>query len=416
MSRAVAPPYPPFRGTRRALTDAVRGGGGRVAGRLRTAGGARSLTDGSAAVDLVDAAVEASITAAWVSGELRPVPGGGWRLYEVTVHAPDRGDSPDPGLARRLPALGRRAAIVAAARDYFRAQGFLDVETPARVVCPGLEPHLRAFPAGAGRWLITSPELHLKRVLAAGAERIVEFARAFRDDELGPWHRAEFTLVEWYRAFAELGAIQSDCEGLVASCAAAARVEGASTLAGCDLTPPFERLTVREALRRHTGLDLAELQERDALAAALDARGMRTRADDSWDDLFFRVWIAEVEPLLGLGRPVFVQDYPASQAALARIRREPWGDVAERFELYIRGIEVANAFHELNDPEEQRARHEADRAARRAAGAPVYPLDEAFLGALVAGMPPASGIALGLDRLVALLLGAPDLDAISAFP
>ena len=134
-------------------------------------------------------------------------------------------------------------------------------------------------------------------------------------------------------------------------------------------------------------------------------RGSRPAPDDDWDTVFFRLWTAEVEPRLGHGRPALVCDYPASQAALARVRPDPEWPVAERFELYVKGIELANAFHELNDPAEQRRRHMADRGARRRLGAVVYPLDEAFLGALEAGMPPAAGIAFGLDRLVALLAG-----------
>lgn len=408
--------YPPFRGTRLALADAVRRGGGWVAGRLWARGIAPRLCDASAEIVLAGIDIDPTIEAAWVSGVLRSDPGMGWRLSDTTVHAPARGESPDPDMPQRLRFLRRRANVFTAARSYFREQSFLELETPARVVCPGLEPHLSAFPSGDDRWLITSPELHLKRALAGGAGRIVEFARAFRDDERGPWHRPEFTMLEWYRDFAGLEAIEEDCEKLVSACAIAPGVNIADALPACDLTPPFERLTVREALLRYTGLDLASLQQRDLLAAALQRRGTEAPEDDSWDDLFFRVWVSDVEPRLGLARPVFVRDYPASQAALARVRAETWGDVAERFELYINGVELANAFHELNDPDEQRRRHEADRAARRATGAPVYPLDEAFLAALESGMPPAAGIALGFDRLVAVLLGATSLDEVTAFP
>lgn len=415
----MAVPYPPFSGKRLSLSDATRHGGGRVAGRLSGPQNARRVTDASADIALDQVtfadASEATVAAAWVSGELRKSAEGTWKLSDAIVHAPARRDSPDPDLRSRLPRLQQRAAIVTAARGYFRDQDFLELETPVRVACPGLEPHLRAFPSGERHWLITSPELHLKRVLAAGAERIVEFARAFRDEERGPWHRAEFTMLEWYRSFAGLDAIQADCEALVTACAEAAGLQTA-TIADCDLTPPFDRVTVRDALIDHTGLDLAILQQRDALNAAITKLGIQTATDDTWDDLFFRVWIDKVEPQLGRRRPVFVQDYPASQAALARIRSEPWGDVAERFELYACGIELANAFLELNDPDEQRARHEADRAERQSMGAPVYPLDERFLAALESGMPPAAGIALGLDRLIALLLGAQDLDEINAFP
>ena len=397
--------YPPYGGTRVPIATAATTGGP-VAGRIE----GPALVDSSGRVRLDSIEPRGTKDGDWVSGRL-VVDGATNRLLDAVVHAPQLGPSPDPTLAERLPLLARRAEIVHAARRFFHERGFLEVETPARVICPGLEPNLRAFPAGQDRWLITSPELHLKRLLAAGAERVVEFARAFRDDERGPWHRPEFLLVEWYRAFAGLDTIMRDCEELVAKMGTLS----VSAPNGAKLEIPFERTTVREALARETGLDLAELQDRAELARAVAGRGHRVAPDDGWDDLFFRVWISEVEPTLGRTRPEFVQDYPASQADLARTRRESWGEVAERFELYVSGIEIANAFCELNDPVEQRRRHEADRAARALAGSPVYPLDEKFLAALVSGMPPASGIAFGLDRLAALLLGADSLDAILPF-
>jgi lysyl-tRNA synthetase class 2 len=392
--------YPPHGGKRVPIATAAQSGGP-VAGRIE--GGA--LVDATGRVGLESIEPAGARDGDWVSGQL-VVEGGVHRLVGTLVHAPRLGPSPDPELAQRLPLLAQRAEIVHAARAFFRERGFLEVETPARVLCPGLEPNLRAFPAGRSHWLITSPELHLKRLVAAGAERVVEFARAFRDDERGPWHRPEFLLIEWYRAFAGLDAIMTDCEELVLACA---------RIAGKALQVPFARTTVNEALLRATGLDLAQLQDRADLERAVADRGHSVAPDDGWDDLFFRVWISEVEPGLGRTRPEIVQDYPASQAALARTRRESWGEVAERFELYIDGIEIANAFHELNDPIEQRRRHEADRAARALAGSSVYPLDERFLAALTSGMPPASGIAFGLDRLSALLLGAGSLDAILPF-
>ncbi len=404
-------PYPPFGGARVPIATAARRGGP-VAGRIQITSAGSWLVDASGRVRLDAIEPAGASDGDWVSGTL-VVEDERQRLVATVVHAPHLGPSPDPALPERFTLLSRRAEIVHAAREFFHDRGFLDVETPARVPCPGLEPHLRAFPAGNGLWLITSPELHLKRLLAAGAERVVELARAFRDDERGPWHRPEFLLVEWYRAFAGLDAIMADCEELVLACARAA---GATSVgSACALELPFARTTVREALSRSTGLDLATLQDRTDLARAVAGRGHRVAADEPWDELFFRVWTAEVEPGLGRTRPEFITDYPASQAALARTRRESWGEVAERFELYVAGIEIANAFCELNDPVEQRRRHEADRAARDAAAAPVYPLDERFLAALVSGMPPASGIAFGLDRLSALLLGADSIDAILPF-
>lgn len=408
--------YPAFCGPRVLIADALRAGGGPVAGRLLDAPDGLELADESTAVAVHEIGGQPVSSGDWVSGRLTQRKEGGFRLEAAVAHAVRRKPSPDPGLSGRLAFLRARADLFAAARTFFRERGFLEVDTPARVVCPGLEPHLSAFPAGDRRWLITSPELHLKRLLAAGAERVVEFARAFRDNERGRWHRSEFTLLEWYRAFETLETIETDCEQLLSVCARAGGLGECLTPGSCDLTPPYGRTTVRELLRERTGLDWVELQDRDEFARVVGSRGHVVGADDSWDEIFFRVWTAEVEPQLGLARPVFVHDYPASQAALARTHGVGWGAVAERFELYVAGVELANAFHELNDPSEQRRRHEADRAERRAAGRTVYPLDERFLDALASGMPPASGIALGLDRLVALLVGADDLDAITAFP
>lgn len=422
-------------------------GGGPVAGRLEEGARGRRLRDPSGSVGLEALEPEGAAPGDWISGRLVAGSEGAFRLEGTVVHAPRLDPSPDPGLAERLEVLARRAEVVAAARAFFREAGFLEVETPARVPCPGLEPHLRAFPAGGSPalWLITSPELHLKRLLAAGAERIVEFSRAFRDDERGPLHRSEFLLLEWYRAFAPLEILEEDCERLVSACAGIRRrapspglrehplpsgdgerdgrmarssgspADSAITAGGCDLTPPFDRTTVREAVLEHADLDLADLRDPARLSEALRRRGIEVPAIPDWDELFFRLWIERVEPRLGLARPVFVRDYPASQAALARVRPDPDWPVAERFELYASGIELANAFHELNDPEEQRRRHEVDREARRRAGSEVFSLDEGFLAALRSGMPPASGIAFGLDRLALLLTGADTLDELYPF-
>ncbi len=317
--------------------------------------------------------------------------------------------------AGRIPILEARSRAIAAVRAFFRERGFLEAETPARVVCPGLEPHLVPLAAGADRWLITSPELHLKKLLAAGVERVFEIARAWRGAEEGPWHLGEFALLEWYRAYEGLDAIAADVEELLRAVAAAVGVDPAG-VPGCDLALAAERLTVREAVRRHTALDLAELRTTPALASALDGLGIARGADDDWDDLFFRLFLDRVEPHLGRGRLTILGEYPASQAALANVRNDPDWPVALRFEVYAAGIELANAFDELTDAAEQRRRHEADRAWRLARGREAPALDEEFLSALAAGHPPAAGIALGIDRMVALVLGLPSVADVVAFP
>jgi lysyl-tRNA synthetase class 2 len=322
--------------------------------------------------------------------------------------------SVDRDLPERLIRLEARSRVLAAIRRCLEERGFTEVETPCRVVCPGMEPHLVAFAAPPDRYLATSPELHLKRLLAAGMDRIYEITPAFRDDEGGPWHMTEFTMLEWYRAHEGLDAIVADVEALLR---AAAEAGGRGHRPrGCDLTRPAERLTVREAFVRYADLDLATVRGRDALAAAVRERGVETPDDEDWDDLFSRLMLHRVEPHLGRERITILEEYPSSQAALARVREDPEWPVALRLEVYAGGLELGNAFDELTDPGEQRRRHQADRAHRAALAREVPPLDEAFLAALEAGHPPAAGIAVGLDRLVALVLGARSAREVTGFP
>jgi lysyl-tRNA synthetase class 2 len=321
-----------------------------------------------------------------------------------------------PGeLRARWPSIAGRSRVVRAVREFFHDRDFVEVETPGVVPCPGLEPHLVALRAAGDAWLRTSPELHMKRLLAAGAERIFQIGPCWRGDEQGPWHLREFSMLEWYRAHAGLDAIAEDVAQLLPR-AVEAGGRDPSDVRGCDLTAAPERIGVREAVQRATGLDLATVRERDALAGALGQLGIGCDADDGWDDLFFRLFLERVEAGLGRDRVTILDGYPASQAALANVRDDPEWPVALRFEVYVAGIELANAFDELTDPAEQRRRHEADRATRRAAGREVPDLDEDFLAALAEGMPPSAGIALGIDRLVALALGADDARGAVAFP
>jgi lysyl-tRNA synthetase class 2 len=325
--------------------------------------------------------------------------------------------------ADRRPALMARNRIVAAFRAHFGQAGFVEVEAAALQVSPGNEAHLSAFatevlgPDGSRRplFLHTSPEFACKKLLAAGEERIVSFARVFRNRERGPLHHPEFTMLEWYRAGADYTDLMRDCADLLAL---AAERAGTRRLQhrGREADPfaAFERITLAEAFAQRAGIDLLATvdrdgrTDRDGLAAAVVRSGLRVAEDDTWGDLFSRVLVARIEPHLGLGRPTILYEYPVSEAALARPSpRDP--RVAERFELYACGVELANAFGELTDAEEQRRRFACAMAEKARVYGETYPIDEDFLAAL-AVMPEASGIALGLDRLVMLATGAPRID------
>jgi len=293
-------------------------------------------------------------------------------------------------LRGRRPALERRARIVAAIRAFFAGRGFLEVDTPVRLRAPALEEHIDAEPSG-GAFLRTSPELHLKRLLAAGYERVFQVGPCFRRGERGTRHHPEFTMLEWYRADADYEDLLRDARDLVAAAAAAAAAAGAAPPP--PVAAPWRVLTVAEAFVRHAGWDPT---------AAWDA------------DRFDLDLVDRVEPALPRDAPVVLRDYPAPAAALARLKP---GDprVAERWELYLEGVEIANAYSELTDAAEQRERFERCARERAARGRAVYPLDEDFLAALASGLPPCAGAALGVDRLVMVLTGARALADVTAF-
>jgi elongation factor P--(R)-beta-lysine ligase len=310
-------------------------------------------------------------------------------------------------LAARLPFLRRRAVLTRAARGFFEARGYLEVETPYAVAAPGEEVHLRGFATMRERpdgtvdqlWLHTSPEFAMKRLLVAGAGPIFQFARVWRNGEGSALHAAEFTMLEWYQPNAGMDwLIDETIELLRSVVPAVVRCRGITT----DLSR-FERLSVAGAFRRYVGVDLLAIGE-DAPGLAA-AAGARLRQGETWEDLFFRLLLERIEPHLGRQHPTFLTHWPAAQAALAR--RDPADPrVAERFELYVCGIELANAFVELTDPVEQRARFVAERARRHTMTGPDWALDEDFLAALAHGMPPSAGIALGFDRLAMIASGA----------
>ena len=330
----------------------------------------------------------------------------------------------DPHIhADRRPFLLARGRIVTALRGWFKAQGFIEVETGALQVSPGNETHLHAFAttllttdgAKSPLYLRTSPEFAAKKLLAAGERRIVEFAKVFRNRERGALHHPEFTLIEWYRAGEPYRVLMDDCAAILKRAAEAAGTDRL-TFRGrsVDAFAAPERLTVAEAFSRYAGIDLLATltggePDRDALARAAQAKGIRVSEDDRWGDIFSRVLVEKIEPNLGIGRATILDEYPSVQAALARPAADP--RVAERFELYACGVELANGFGELTDPAEQRHRLEREMAEKERIYGERYPLDEDFLAAL-ATMPQASGVALGLDRLVMLATGASRIDQV----
>jgi lysyl-tRNA synthetase class 2 len=312
--------------------------------------------------------------------------------------------------ADRRPALLARGRIKTAARAWFEAQGFVEVECGALAASPGNEAHLHAFRTVEGPYLHTSPEFAAKKLLAAGETRIFDFARVFRARERGPLHAPEFTMLEWYRAGEDYERVIEDVLALVRL---AADTTGAREFRYrdrvCDPREEVERLTVADAFTHHAGIDLlAALGDRDRLAAAARRAGLSVSDDDNWADIFSKALVARIEPRLGIGRPTVLYEYPRSEAALARASaRDP--RVAERFELYVCGVELCNGFGELTDPAEQRARFEAEMDEKQRVHGERYPIDEDFLAAL-AVMPQASGVAMGFDRLAMLAVGARKLD------
>jgi len=339
-------------------------------------------------------------------------------------------------LAAKRAASRARQTLYREIRSYFAESGFDEVETPLLVTAPGMEPHIDCFEtifvpemgaSGPTRkmWLHASPEFAMKRLLADGWERIFQLTKVFRNGEIATHHNPEFTMLEFYRAIGAddvragrgYGPILIDLEEIGA--------RGARALAGSerirvggseiDLTPPWDRLTVEEAFATRAGIELPMDGDAKALLARARARGFEPPPScTSFDDLFFSIFLTMIEPSLGWPRPVFLVDWPASMAALAKLRSDD-RRVAERFELYVAGRELANGYHELNDAAEQRRRLVAEQDLRRRLGKAVPPLDERFIEA-VGRMPPAAGVAVGVDRLLMLLGGFESIAEVLLFP
>jgi elongation factor P--(R)-beta-lysine ligase len=325
--------------------------------------------------------------------------------------------------ADRRPILLARGRIVASLRAWFAARDFVEVETASLRISPGNETHLHAFAtslqtadgSSAPLYLRTSPEFACKKLLAAGERRIVEFARSFRNRERGALHHPEFTLLEWYRTGESYDVLINDCIAIAREAAAVAQTRQFSFRG--RTADPFaepERLTVAEAFARFAELDILatlapDAADRDRFARAAQDVGIQVAEDDRWADIFSRILVERIEPNLGIGCATILDEYPATLSALARRARDP--RVAERFEIYLCGMELANGFGELTDPLDQRLQLEQEMVEKQRRYGERYPIDEDFLAAL-AHMPQACGVALGLDRLVMLATGASRIDQV----
>ena len=325
---------------------------------------------------------------------------------------------------RRVRAIHVRDQIETGIEEFFRSQGFQKVRTPLLVRSPGMEPHIRPFRVtSSGQpmnsdspFLQTSPEFAMKKLLVGGLKRIFQISPAFRSEPPSVTHHPEFTLLEWYRAEAGYLDIMNDTENLFASLAQKLFGREELTYQGRKISvkTPWPRLSVRELFREHTGVELVQDGKARDLTGDCRRLGLQTDASDTWDDLYFKIWLNLIEPKLPADRAVFVTRYPASQAALSVIDKDPDGsEWAKRFEVYAGGLELGNAFEELTDASEQRRRFEKDMDLRTeiyGESFPKNPIDEEFIGALEQGLPPSGGIAMGVDRMVMLYADEPEID------
>ncbi|NCC03005.1 MAG: EF-P lysine aminoacylase GenX [Proteobacteria bacterium] len=334
--------------------------------------------------------------------------------------------------AKRKPFLAIRSKVIKATRAYFDAEGFEEVETPCLQISPGNEVHLQAFrtelksPHGdvppLTLYLHTSPEFAMKKLLVAGEPKIYQIAHVFRNGERSSRHHPEFAMIEWYRAGATLQDIMQDCMSLTRACATTSgKTVFEANGMRCDPFAQWQTLSVPDAFTHYAGIDLMasirdpQTYDTKALRQAVQDKGFRVTDEDSWDDIFFRILGDVIEPNLGKDTPTFLTDYPVSMAALARPNpNEP--RLANRFELYMAGYEIANAFDELTDPEEQLRRFEADMDLKEELHGERYPIDMDFVAALRHGMPASAGIALGIDRLVMLCAGAETIEEVQWLP
>lgn len=327
--------------------------------------------------------------------------------------------------ANRLDNLRRRTAIINDIRHFFGDQDFDEVETPFLQNSPGMEAHVHPFSTQllsarledmGQRYLHTSPEFAMKKLLVAGMQRIYQICKTYRNAEDSPLHACEFTMLEWYRAHTGYEGIMDDCEALLRHVARHAPSENKGCFHHkgmiCDPSAPWQKITICEAFDQYAAIALTDyLDDLPGFADAARGLGLNPADNDRWDDIFFRIFMDKIEPKLGQGAPTILYEYPASMAALAGVKEDD-PRFAKRFEIYVCGIELANAFDELTDPVEQRERFEDEMALKKSLYGYDWPVDEDFIAALEAGMPPSSGIALGIDRLVMLTCGVNQLSDI----
>jgi len=311
-------------------------------------------------------------------------------------------------------------------KNFFKERGFLEVETPHVVRLPGMEPYLDVFKttfftqAGSQNpmFLITTPEYAMKKILVSGEEKIFQMCKSFRNKETdSELHNPEFTLLEWYRAYASYEDIMVDMEELVQSLAEKMNVIHRINYKGSfvDVSGPWPRVKVKDLFKDYAGIGYEDFEDEEKLRAAVKEKGYEVDEKTSYEDVFFSVFMNEIEPKLGFNKPVIVYEYPKKMAALSK-ECDDDSRYAERFEVYIAGIELCNAFTELNDPDEQKRRLESEQKDRLAMGKENYEVDQSFIAALEFGMPPSGGIALGVDRLVMLLTDTPDIREVMYFP
>ena len=306
-------------------------------------------------------------------------------------------------------------------REFFWQEGFSETDTPVVVRLPGQEPYLNPVPVNLHGpkgdehrfYLQTSPEFAMKKLLASGYEKIFNMCKCFRDHEdFGGAHNTEFTMIEWYRSPGKLAEIMNDTENLFHHIGLKLGISQIKyNNKTTDISAEWERITMKDLWAKNIGINLDDYLETQKMKELVKMRGYNAGDDDAYEDLFYKIFLNEIEPNLGVGRPVFVYDDPARMCSLSRLCKDDSG-YAERFELYICGLELANAFGELTDADEQNKRLEQDQALRKKLGKDIWPVDPDFISALRSGIGEASGIALGADRMVLLFTGANDINEV----